>query len=84
MQFFLLTAGSFLLTVELFLLTVDNFSFFCLQLKFFVYSFSFFTYGWSFCLQQKVHLIMAFKDCKQRSLTASKKTPTVSKKTSPN
>ena len=32
----------------------------------------------------KVHLIRALRDCKQRSLTVSKKAPTVSKKASPN
>ena len=30
-----------------------------------------------------MHLIRALKDCKQRSLSVSKKAPTVSKKTAP-
>ena len=54
---------------RVFLLTVDNFSFFYLQLELFAYS-------------AKVRLIRALRDCEQRSLTVSKKTPTVSK-TSP-
>ena len=53
-----------------FLLTVDNFSFFA-------YSWSFFAYS------GKVLLIRALRNCKQRSLTVSKKAPTVSKKTPP-
>ena len=53
-----------------FLLTVDNFSFF--------------TYSWNFLAYSgKVRLIKALRDCKQRSLTVSKKAPTVSKKASP-
>ena len=52
------------------LLTVDNFSFFA--------------YSWSFLAYSgKVRLIRALRDCKQRSSTASKKAPTVSKKASP-
>ena len=81
---FLLTVGSFLLTVELFLLTVDHFSFFAYSWSFFAYSFSFLTYSWSFCAYSgKVRLVRALRDCKQRSLTVSKKAPTVSKKASP-
>ena len=57
-----------------FLLTVDNFSFFTYSWSFFAYSFSFFTYSWSlFAYSGKVRLIRAFRDCKQRSLTVSKK-----------
>ena len=67
-----------------FLLTVDNFSFFTYSWSFFAYSFSFFTYNWSFfACSGKVRLIRAFRDCKQRSLSVSKKSPTVSKKASP-
>ena len=67
---FLLTVGSFLLTVELFLLTVDNFSFL--------------TYNWSFfAYSGKVRLIRALRHCNQRSLTVSKKAPTVSEKLPP-
>ena len=36
-----------------------------------------------FCLQWEVRLISALRGCKQRSLTVSKKNPTVSKKASP-
>ena len=64
-----------------FLLTVDNFSFFAYSWSFFAYSFSFFTYSWSFVAYNgKVRLIRALRDCKQRSLTVSKKAPSVSKK----
>ena len=81
---FLLAVGSFLLTVELFLLTVDNFSFLAYSWSSFAYSFSFSAYGWSFfAYSGKVRLIRALRDCKQRSLTVSKKAPTVSTKTSP-
>ena len=60
-----------------FLLTVDNFSFF--------------TYSWSFFAllylqlgaSGKVRLIRALRDCKQGSLTVSKKARNVSKKASP-
>ena len=63
-----LTILAFLLTVGAFLLT----------------SFSFLTYSWSFfAYSGKVRLIRALRDCKQRSLTVSKKVPTVSKKASP-
>ena len=62
-----------------FLLTVDNFSFFTYNWSFFAYSFSFLTHNWSFfAYNGKVHLIRALRDCKQRSLTVSKKAPTVS------
>ena len=80
---FLLTVGSFLLTVGLFLLTVDNFSFFTYTRSFSAYSFSFATYSWSFfAYNGKVRLIRALRDCKQRSLTVSKKAPTLSQKAS--
>ena len=53
-----------------FLLTVDNSSFF--------------TYNWSFfAYSGKVHLIRALRDCKKRSLTVSRKAPTVSRIASP-
>ena len=52
--------------------------------SFFAFSFSFFTYSWSFfAYSGKLRLIRALRDCKQRSLTVSKKAPTVSKKASP-
>ena len=67
-----------------FLLTVDNFSFFTYSWSFSAYSFSFLTYNWSFLAYSgKVPLIKVLNDCKQRNLTASKKTPTVSKKIPP-
>ena len=67
-----------------FLLTVDNFSSFTYSWSFFAYSFSFPTYTWSsFAYSGKVRLIRASRDCKPRSLTVSKKAPTVSKKASP-
>ena len=68
-----------------FLLTGANFSFFAYSWSFFAYSFSFFTYNWSFfAYSGKVRLIRALSDCKQRSLTVSKKAPAVSKKASSN
>ena len=68
-----------------FLLTIDNFSFFTYNWSFFAYILAFFTYNRSFfCLQWEVGLIRALRDCKQRSLTVSKKAPTVSKIASPN
>ena len=68
-----------------FLLTVDNLSFFTYSWSSFAYSFSFLTYSWSFfAYSGKVRLIRALRGCKQRSLTVSKKTPTVGvKKPSP-
>ena len=60
-----------------FSLTVDNFSFFTYTWSFFAYSFSFSAYSWSFCAYSgKVRLVRALRDCKQRSLTVSKKAPT--------
>ena len=80
---FLLTVGSFLLTVELFYLQLTILAFLLTVGAFFAYSFSFFTRSWSsFAYSGKVRLIRALRDCKQRSLTVSKKAPTVSKKTS--
>ena len=50
----------------------------------FAYNFSSFAYSWSlFACSGKVRLIRSLRDCKQRSFTVSKKTPTVSKKASP-
>ena len=63
------------------MLAVDNFSFFSYGWSFFGYNSSFFTYSWSFfAYSGKVRLIRALGDCKQRSLTVSKKARTVSKK----
>ena len=84
MRLFWLTVGSFLLTVELFYLQLTILSFFTYSWSSFAYSFSFFTYSWSFfAYSGKGRLIRALRDCKQRSLTVSKKAPTVSKKASP-
>ena len=67
-----------------FLLTIDNFSFFTHSWSFFIYNFGFFAYSFSFfAYSGKVRLIRGLRDCKQRSLTVSKKAPTVSKKASP-
>ena len=67
-----------------FLLTVDNFSFFTYNWSFSAYSFSSFACSWSFFVYSgKVRLIRALRDCKQRSLTVSKKAPTVSKRSFP-
>ena len=67
------------------LLTVENFSFFAYSWSLFAYSFSFSACNWSFSAYSgKVRLIRDLTDCKQRSLTVSKKAPTVSKKASPN
>ena len=54
-----------------------SFLFFNCFLSFFSYSWSFFAYN------GKVRQISALRDCKQRSLTVSKKAPTVSRKASP-
>ena len=81
---FLLTVGSFLLTVELFYLQLSILAFLLTNGCFIAYSFSFFTYGWSFLAYSgKVRLIRTLRDCKQRSLTVSKRAPTVGNKASP-
>ena len=82
---FLLTVGSFLLTVELFFyfqltivvsllkaraFSLTSLAFFYLQSELFAY-------------RGKVRMISASRDCKQRSLTVSKRAPTVSKKSFP-
>ena len=67
-----------------FLLTPDSFSYFTYNWSFFTYNFSFFTYNWSFfAYSGEVCRVSALGDCKQRSLTASKTAPTISKKASP-
>ena len=61
-----------------------NFSFFTYNWSSFAYGFNSCTYSWSILAYSgKVHLIRALRDCKQRSLTVSKKAPTVSKKSFP-
>ena len=80
----MLTVGSFLLTVELFYSQLTILAFLLTIGAFFAYNFSFFSYSLSFfAYNGKVHLIRALRDCKQRSLTGSKKAPTVSKKSFP-
>ena len=70
--------------MELFYLQLTIFRIFTNNWSFFVYNFSFFAYNWSFfAYSVKVCLIRALRDCKQRSLTVSKKAPTVSKKLTP-
>ena len=67
-----------------FLLAVDNFSFLLAVGAFLLTIELFFGCNWSFfAYSGKVRLIGALRNCKQRSLTLSKKAPTVSKKTSP-
>ena len=67
-----------------FLLTNDNFSFLLTVGAFLLTILAFLlTVGAFFAYSGKVRLIRALRDCKQISLTASKKTPTVSKKASP-
>ena len=67
---FSLTVGSFLLAVELFYLQLSILAFlltlemFCLQLELFYLRLAY---------SGKVRLIRALRDCKQRSLTVSKK-----------
>ena len=80
----MLTVGSFLLTVELFYLQLTILAFLLTVGAFVAHGFSFFTYSWSFfAYSGKMHLIRALRDCKQRSLTVSKKAPTVIQKASP-
>ena len=65
---------SFLLTVDNFSFFTYNFSVFAYNFSVFAYNFSFFAYSWSFfAYSGKVPLIRALRDCKQRSLTVSKK-----------
>ena len=67
-----------------FLLATGSLSFSAYSFSSFAYSFSFFTYSWSFfAYGGRVHLVRALRDCKQRSLTVSKKAPSVSRKTPP-
>ena len=81
---FLLTVGGFLLTVELFYLQLTILAFLLTAGAFlFTVLASLLTVGAFLCYSGKVRLIRALRDCKQRSLTVSKKAPTVSKKASP-
>ena len=81
---FAYAVGSFLLTVEVFYLQLTISAFLLTIGAFFAYKFSFSACNWSFfAYNRKVRLIRAFRDCKQRSLTVSKKALTVSKNCSP-
>ena len=62
------------LTLLVFVLTIGAFS---LTISFFTYNWSFFAYS------GEVRLISSLRDCKQRNLTVSKKTPSVSKTNPP-
>ena len=71
---FLLTIGSFLLTVELFYLQLTVLAFLLTVGAFVLTIIAFYLQlVGAFLLSGKVHLIRAFRDCKQRSLTVSKK-----------
>ena len=84
MRLFCLQLGSFLLTVELFYLQLTILAFLLTVGASLLTALVFFTYSWSFCSYSgKVLRIRALRDCKQRSLTVSKKAPTVSQKASP-
>ena len=65
-----------------FLLTIDKFSYFAYSWSFFAYNFTFLAIR-AFAYNGKMRLMRALRDWKQRSITVSKKTPTVSKKASP-
>ena len=81
---FLLTVGSFLLTVEPFYLQLTILAFLLTAGAFILTALaSLLTVGAFFSYSGEVHLIRALRDCKQRSLTVSKKAPTVSNKASP-
>ena len=82
---FLLTVGSFLLTVGLSYLQLTILAFLLTVGAFLLTVLAFLLAVGAFLLTVgKVHLIRALRDCKQRSLTVSKKAPTVNKKkTSP-
>ena len=80
----MLTVGSFLLTAELFYLQLSILASLLTIGAFLLTALAFFTYSWSFfAYSGNVRLIRALRDCKQRSLTVSKKAPTLSKKIPP-
>ena len=80
---FLLTVGSFLLTVELFYLQSIIVASILTVGALLLTVLAFFLQLEHFCLQWESASNKGLRDCKQRSLTVSKKAPTVSKKTSP-
>ena len=66
-----------------FLLTIDNLGFSIFNWSFFAYKYIL-AYSWTFfAYNGKVRLIRTLRDCKQRSLTVSKRAATVSKNASP-
>ena len=76
----MLTVGSFLLTVELFYLQLTISAFLLTVGAFLLTSLAFLlTVGTFVAYSGKMRLIVALRDCEQRSLTVSKKAPTVSK-----
>ena len=82
MQLFCLQFEASCLQWSFFYLQLTNF--FLTVGAFWLDSFSFFTYSWSFfAYSGKVHLIRALRGCKQRSLSVSKKAPTVRTKAFP-
>ena len=84
MRLFCLQFEASCLQLSFFYLQLTALAFFTYKWSSFAYSFSFFTYSWSFfAYSGKVRIIRALTDCKQRSLTVSKKAPTVSRKASP-
>ena len=84
MQLFCLQLEASCLQWSFFHLQLTIFAFLLAILAFFAYNFSFRAYNWSFfAYGEKVRLIRALRDCKQRSLTVSKKAPPVSKKSFP-
>ena len=76
--------GSFLLTVELFHLQLTILAFLLTTVAFSLAASAFLlAIGALFAYSGKVRLTSTLRDCKQRNLTVSKKTPTVSKKLPP-
>ena len=68
--FFPVTVGSFLFTMELFYLQLTSLAFLLRGWSFFTYNLSFLlAIGAFFAYSEKVRLISARRDCKQRSLT---------------
>ena len=82
---FVLTVGSVLLTVELFYLQLTILAFLLTVGASLLTVLAFAAYSWSFfAYSEKVRLLRALRDCKQRSSTVSREAPTVSKRASPN
>ena len=76
--------AAFLLTVELFYLQLTILAFLLTIGALLLTAVALLLTGGAFLAYSgKVHLMRALRDCKQRSLTVSKTTPTVSKKNFP-